>query len=318
MADEQKKLNKEQQQAVEHKTGPLLIVAGAGTGKTTVVTERIKWLIGTNLAKPEEILALTFTEKAARQMEERVDVALPYGTFGHWISTFHSFADRILRQEALHIGLSPAFRLMTEAEAYLFVRQNFWKFDLTYFRPSGNPYKFIEGMIQHFSRLADEDVTPAEYEKKAETTEEKELAKAFEVYEGLKAAEGVMDFSDLIGKTLKLFRTRPAILLRYQNQFKYLLVDEFQDTNFAQNELLSLLAGEKANITVVADDDQSIYRFRGAAVSNVIQFRGTYPQTKVVTLTKNYRSVQEILDRAYTLIQKNNPDRLEKKLKIDK
>lgn len=310
----EKELNKEQLEAVEHKSGPMLVVAGAGTGKTKVITERIKWLIGTNLARPEEILALTFTEKAAREMEERVDVALPYGTFGLWISTFHSFCDRILKQEALHIGLSPAFKLMTEAEAFLFVKNNFWGFDLKYFRPSGNPYKFIEGMIQHFSRLKDEDIVPKDYKN----DEFPELVAAYKIYEDLKAAEGVMDFSDLIEKTLTLFRTRPAILSQYQKQFKYILVDEFQDTNFAQNELLKLISGEAANIMVVADDDQSIYRFRGAAVSNVIQFRDTYPKAKVVTLIKNYRSTQEILDNAYNLIQKNNPDRLEVKEKIDK
>lgn len=309
-----KVLNKEQKETVEHKGGPLLIVAGAGTGKTTVVTERIKWLIGKELALPEEILALTFTEKAAREMEERVDQALPYGTFGLWISTFHSFCDRILRNEALHIGLNPHYKLLTEAETYLLVKKNFWKFNLTYFRPTGNPYKFIEGMIQHFSRLADEDVNPKDYKNE----EYPELVEAYKTYEDLKISEQVMDFADLISNTLKLFRTRKNILSRYQKQFKYILVDEFQDTNFAQNELVKLLASNGQNITVVADDDQSIYRFRGAAISNVLQFRKDFPKAKVVTLTQNYRSTQEILDRAYDLIQHNNPDRLEVKEKIDK
>ncbi len=307
-------LNKEQKEAVEHKSGPLLIVAGAGTGKTTVVTERIKWIIGEGLAKPEEILALTFTEKAAREMEKRVDQALPYGTFGLWISTFHSFCDRILRSEALHIGLNPHYKLLTEAETYLLVKNNFWKFDLTYFRPTGNPYKFIEGMIQHFGRLKDEDVDPKDYKNE----EFPELVIAYKTYEDLKLSEQVMDFADLISNTLKLFRTRKTILARYQKQFKYILVDEFQDTNFAQNELVKLLASDGHNITVVADDDQSIYRFRGAAISNVLQFRKDFPKASVITLTQNYRSTQEILDRAYDLIQHNNPDRLEVQEKIDK
>jgi len=319
MAKEENVLNKQQEEAVKHKSGPLLIVAGAGTGKTTVVTERIKWFISQELAKPEEILALTFTEKAAREMEERVDQALPYGTFGLWISTFHSFCDRILRSEALHIGLNPHYKLLTEAETYLLVKNNFWKFNLTYFRPTGNPYKFIEGMIQHFSRLKDEDVDPKEYKNE----EFPELVEAYKTYEDLKLTEQVMDFSDLIANTLKLFRTRKTILARYQKQFKYILVDEFQDTNFAQNELVKLLATN--NITVVADDDQSIYRFRGAAISNVLQFRKDFlpagrqvPRLKTITLTQNYRSTQEILDRSYDLIQHNNPDRLEVKEKIDK
>src|SRR3989338_8997523 len=156
-------LNRQQQDAVRHDKGPLLIIAGEGTGKTTVITERIKRLITDGLAKPEEILALTFTEKAAQQMEKRVDVALAYGTFGLWISTFHSFCDRILRGEALNIGLSPNFKLMTDAETYLFVKKNFWHFNLKYFRPSGNPYKFIEGLLQHFERLKDEDISTKDY-----------------------------------------------------------------------------------------------------------------------------------------------------------
>ncbi len=323
--DKNSSLNPEQQQAVEHAGGPLLIVAGAGTGKTTVVTERIKWLIAEGLAKPEEILALTFTEKAAREMETRVDQTLPYGTFGLWISTFHSFCDRILRNEAINIGLNPSFKLTSDAERFMFVKKNFWQFNLAYFRPSGNPFKFIEGMLTHFDRLKDEDISVEDYEKFANACADdelgnkyRELASAFKVYEDLKTKEGIMDFSDLISNTLKLFRSRKSVLSNYQKQFKYMLVDEFQDTNFAQNEMLKLLAGPEANITVVADDDQSIYRFRGAAISNVIQFRKTYPETKVVTLIKNYRSSQEILDKSYELITKNNPDRLEVQEKIDK
>jgi len=330
---DEKKLNKEQVEAVRHKKGPLLVIAGAGTGKTTVITERIKYLIFNKLAKPSEILALTFTEKAAREMEERVDVAMPYGYTQMWISTFHSFCDRILRAEALHIGLDPKYKLMGEAETVQFIRNNLFKFDLKYFRPLGNPTKFVSGMIQHFSRLQDEDVTPREYmryaeklvKKKRKSKEEKietdkiiELAKAFKTYDELKVKEGVMDFGDLIVKTLALFRKRPNILRQYQKQFKHVLVDEFQDTNYAQNELAILLASKDKNITVTGDDDQSIYRFRGAAVSNIIQFRKTYPKAKVVVLVKNYRSAQEILDRAYDLIQHNYPDRLEAVEKVDK
>ncbi|MBI2405893.1 UvrD-helicase domain-containing protein [Candidatus Microgenomates bacterium] len=326
-------LNKEQQQAATYKGGPLLIIAGAGTGKTTVVTERIKHLIVTELALPSEILALTFTEKAAREMEERVDIAVPYGYTQMWISTFHAFCDRILRAEALAIGLPTNYRLLTEAEATQLLRSNLFSFDLSYFRPLGNPTKFIGGMLQHFSRLQDEDVTPEQYLKfareirnsKFEIRKEREeiekfleLARAYQKYRELKVKEGVMDFGDLITNALLLFRRRPAILKRYQQQFKYILVDEFQDTNYAQNELAILLAGKRANITAVADDDQSIYRFRGAAVSNVMQFRKHFPKTKIVTLTQNYRSTQEILDKAYELIQHNNPDRLEVKEKIDK
>ena len=326
----EKKLNAQQLQAIKHGDGPLLIIAGAGTGKTTVITERIKYLITSGKAKPSEILALTFTDKASREMEERVDLALPYGYLEMWVATFHSFCDRVLRQEAIHIGLSPNYKLMTSAETIQLLINNLFKFDLNYFRPLGNPTKFVNGLLQHFGRLKDEDISTTEYLKFAKgemkntkiTKEEKEktleLAQAYQVYEEIKIKEGVMDFGDLITNTLKLFRTRPNILAQYQSQFKYFLVDEFQDTNYAQNQLAILLAGKKQNITVCADDDQSIYRWRGAAISNVIQFKKSFPKTKIVVLVQNYRSSQIILDQSYQLIQNNNPDRLEVKEKIDK
>jgi len=273
----EKKLNKEQLEAVRYKGGPLLIIAGAGTGKTTVITERIKYLIQKDFAKPSEILALTFTEKASREMEERVDIAMPYGYTQMWISTFHSFCDRILRAESLHIGLNPKYKLMTEAETIQLIRQNLFKFDLNYFRPLGNPTKFVGGMLQHFSRLQDEDIAPNQYldwvnsklktknskllnEERVEIEKWEELTKAYKTYEELKVKEGVMDFGDLIVKTLALFRQRPNILSVYKKQFKYVLVDEFQDTNVAQYELLKLLSrpSKKANLTVVGDDSQCL------------------------------------------------------------
>lgn len=332
MSEDKKKLNKAQKKAICYGDGPLLIIAGAGTGKTTVITERIKYLISSKKAKTTEILALTFTNKAAREMEERVDIALPYGYSDMWISTFHSFCDRVLRQEGIHIGINPDYKLMTEAETIQFLIKNLFKFKLKYFRPLGNPTKFISGMLQHFSRLKDEDISCDEYlnwvkkqQKETKTKEEKqeidkfqELVLAYKTYEDLKAKEGFFDFADLISKTLELFRKRKNVLQTYQKQFNYILVDEFQDTNYAQNQLAILLAGKKVNLTVTGDDDQSVYRFRGAAVSNVIQFRKNYPKAKIVVLKENYRSSQLILDHAYKLIQNNNPDRLEVKEKIDK
>ncbi len=326
----EKKLNAQQLQAIKHGDGPLLIIAGAGTGKTTVITERIKYLVASGKAKPSEILALTFTDKASREMEERVDLAMPYGYLDMWVATFHSFCDRVLRQEAIHIGLSPNYKLMASAETVQLLINNLFKFDLNYFRPLGNPTKFVHGLLQHFSRLRDEDISSNEYLKFAKKEmkntktiqEEKEktleLAKAYQTYEEIKIKEGVMDFGDLITNTLKLFRTRPNILVQYQSQFKYFLVDEFQDTNYAQNQLAVLLAGKKKNITVCGDDDQAVYAWRGAAVSNIIQFKKSFPKTKIVVLVQNYRSSQIILDQSYQLIQHNNPDRLEVKEKIDK
>jgi DNA helicase II / ATP-dependent DNA helicase PcrA len=327
ISPEDRKLNKNQHTAVVHGSGPLLIIAGAGTGKTTVVTERIKYLLSSGKAKPEEILALTFTEKASREMEQRVEKALPYGTTHMWISTFHAFCDRILKAEAINIGLDSSYTLMTEAETIQFFRTHLFSFPLEYYRPLGNPTKFIRGLIQHFSRLKDEDISPsayAEWVKKntsLETEDKKryeELSRAYKTYEELKIKHCVADYSDLISWTLQLFRQRKNVLARYQKQFKYLLVDEFQDTNFAQNELAVLLAGKKKNITVVGDDDQAIYRWRGAAISNIIQFRKRFPKAKIVVLTQNYRSTRAVLDSSYTLIQNNNPDRLEIVEHIDK
>ncbi len=317
-------VNPEQKKAIEHKTGPLLIIAGAGTGKTTVITERIKHLIVERNIPSGSILALTFTDKASYEMQERIDILLPYGYTNLWINTFHSFCDRILRDEAHNMGLDSGYVLMSESESVLFLRTNIFNLGLKLFKPYGNPTKFLDGLLTHFSRLGDEDISPDEYIKwvKDQSSEDKnqylELANAYKKYQELKVAGSFMDFSDLISNTLKLFRTRENILKRYQKQFQFILVDEFQDTNYAQNELAILLAGLKRNITVVADDDQAIYRFRGAAVSNVLQFKKNFPKAQIITLIDNYRSTQIILDAAYRLIQNNNPNRLEIVEKINK
>lgn len=324
--DQAVKLNKEQAKAVKHDKGPLLIVAGAGTGKTRVVTERIKWLLETKKAKPSEILALTFTEKAAGEMLSRVDEAMPLGYEEPWLSTFHSFCDRLLREEALEIGLDPTYKILTAAEAWIFFRQHLFDFDLSYYRPLGNPTKFISAVLTLFSRAQDEDVSPEEFslwaKSKTDLEAEKwlELAKAFKKYQKLKIANSKLDFGDLILWVLKLFRERPNILAKYQKQFRSLLVDEFQDTNFAQYQLIKLLAPAKLkpNLMVVGCDDQAIYKFRGASVTNILSFKKDYPEAETIVLTKNYRSAQPILDASYRLIQNNNPDRLEAQLGISK
>lgn len=327
---EKRSLNTEQTSAIKHGQGPLLIIAGAGTGKTTVITERVKNLINEMGVESSSILALTFTEKAASEMQNRIDEALPYGYSQLWLMTFHSFCDRVLRESALHIGLNPSFDLLTEAENLMLLKKNIFDMNLKYFLPHGNPMKFSQGLLSHFSRLSDDDISTEDYLKFAKslkkgTDSEKmekdmitELANAYAMYSKLKAEKGVMDFSDLISNCLKLFRERPNILEKYQEKFNYILVDEFQDTNYAQNELAILLSGKRKNITVVGDDDQSIYRFRGAALANMIQFRNHFPNSKIISLTKNYRSTQNILDCSYELIQKNNPYRLEVQEKINK
>jgi DNA helicase-2/ATP-dependent DNA helicase PcrA len=331
-----KQLNTEQLEAIKHGDGPLLIVAGAGTGKTTVITERVKYLIENSLAQASEILALTFTEKASREMEERIDEALPYGFTQMWISTFHAFCERILKAEGLHIGLDSRFKLMNTAETIQLVKNNLFNFDLDYFRPLGNPTKFISAILQHFSRLQDEDITPDQYlewinkkvkenkdlseEEQIENKKWLELASTYKKYDELKIENGLMDYGDLITKVLILFRQRPNILEKYKQQFKYILVDEFQDTNISQYDLIKLLAppDKNSNLTVVGDDSQSIYKFRGAAISNIIQFKDDYKNAKTIVLTKNYRSTQKILDASYRLIKHNDPDTLEAKLGIDK
>src|SRR3990167_3447976 len=330
----EKSLNSQQIKAIRHLGGPLLIIAGAGTGKTTVITERIKYLILKKNILPSQILALTFTDKASAEMEERVDVIMPYGYTQMWISTFHAFCDRILRSDSHAIGLDPGYKLISESESVLLLRKNIFDLGLKFFRHLGNPTKFLDALLTHFSRLKDEDISPKEYllwvqsqiskiksqkdGRKDEINQYSELANAYRKYEELKIKEGVMDFSDLVSNALFLFRERKNILKKYQSQFKFILVDEFQDTNYAQNELAIALSGDDKNITVVADDDQSIYRFRGAAVSNVLQFKKNFPDAKIVTLNDNYRSIQPILDAAYRLIQNNNPNRLEIVEGIDK
>ena len=339
MSDILKDLNPEQRQAVTTTEGPLLIIAGAGTGKTAVIARRIAYIIEKKLAKPAEILALTFTDKAAGEMEERVDILVPYGFIDTWISTFHAFGDRILRDNAFDVGLSPDFKVLSKPQQVLFFQQNLFRFNLDYYRPLGNPTKFISAILSFFSRLKDENISPEEFaqfakgqtlrlrsgrsaeakgEEKIEASKYQELVDTYQKYEKYKDEAGFLDFGDQVVKTIDLFIKRPKILSKYQAQFKYILVDEYQDTNYAQNEFVKTLASAHKNICVVGDDDQSIYKFRGAAISNILEFKKTYPKAHQVVLTQNYRSTQAILDSAYRLIRHNDPDRLEVKNNIIK
>jgi DNA helicase-2/ATP-dependent DNA helicase PcrA len=319
-------LNPEQLRAVTHGEGPLLIVAGAGTGKTSVIARRIAWLIESGKARPEEILALTFTEKAASELEERIDHLLPIGYVELWALTFHGFGERALRERGIDIGLPADARLLDETGAWLSVRDRLTDFGLEYYRPLGDPSRFIHDLLDHFSHAKDEVVTPAQYRAYAEALEAEpdekarvlEIAKAFEVYEKLLLDRKQLDFGALISETIRLFRERPTVLADFRKRFKYVLVDEFQDTNVAQYELVKLLAGSEGNLTVVGDDDQSIYKFRGASVSNILAFKDDFPKSSQVFLTRNYRSKQEILDVSYRFIKRNDPNRLEAKLGLSK
>ncbi len=327
-------LSPEQREAVLHGDGPLLIIAGAGTGKTTVLTRRIAHLISSKKARPEEILALTFTEKAAVEMAERVDQLIPYGYAETWIGTFHAFGDHVLRESALELGLNPEFRVLTKPEQIIFLRERIFRLPLDRFRPLGDPTQHLDALLTLVSRAKDEDVSPGAYAAWAagqaaaaqgptrsvsEAAKQVELAAFYEVCQTLLAEAGACDFGDQIFRTLALLRSSPAALARLRSRYRYILVDEFQDTNHAQLEMVRLLAGsDPANITVVGDDDQAIYRWRGAASANLLAFRGLYPGCREVVLTLNHRSTQPILDAAQRLISYNNPYRLEVVAGVDK
>src|SRR5258708_1731077 len=348
-----KGLNKKQEAAVTFGEGPLLIIAGAGTGKTTVLNRRIAWMVEKGLAKPDEILALTFTVKATGEMEERVDQIMPLGLPQITISTFDAFAEKILRQHALDIGIPGDFEILDDTRAWVMMRNNINDFELDYYKPKGNPSKFIHALLRHFEVAKREGVTPENYLKyaqeqqmnldnvdmkkkarkkkknlesgilnseldPAEVARIMEVANAYHKYQKLLLDNSYLDFRDLINFTLKLFVERPKILKFYQNKYKYILVDEFQDTDLSQYELVKMMSHPQNNITVVGDDDQSIYKFRGASISNILKFQEDFPKTQEVTLTDNYRSIQPVLDLAYNFIQRNNPERLESRLKISK
>ncbi len=345
-------VNSQQEKAVTFGQGPLLIIAGAGTGKTTVLTRRIAWLIEQGMAQPEEILALTFTEKAAAEMNERVDRLMPLGYSEISISTFHAFAQKVLSEYALDIGLPGDFKVLTETQAWMLMRRHLHDLNLEYYKPMGNPNKFIHSLLKHFQKAKGEGINPESYlnyaqdlklaqdttivkakrkSKKKEPQEDtqpeidetetkriSEVAEAYHFYQKIMLDRGYLDFGDLINYAVKLFQTRPKILKQYQDRFKYILVDEFQDTDLSQYEMVKLVASPKQNISVVGDDDQSIYKFRGASISNIMKFKEDFPNAKEITLTDNYRSAQSILDLSYDFIQLNNPERLETKLDINK
>jgi DNA helicase II / ATP-dependent DNA helicase PcrA len=329
-------LTARQRRAVTHGEGPLLIVAGAGTGKTTVITRRIAWLIAEKRARPSEILALTFTDRAAFEMLERVDRLVPYGQTDAHIGTFHAFGDRLLREHALEAGLSDRSTVLSRAEQIIFLREHLFSLPLDRYRPLGNPTRFLSALVTLISRLRDEDVSPQAYRAAVERLEaevsahpgdaalaeraaqQRELAETYAAYEQLMRASDRLDFGDQVSLALRLLRDHPTVLEAERSRYRYILVDEFQDTNHAQWELVKLLAAEHGNVTVVGDDDQSIYSFRGAALGNILGFRETYPKASSVVLVDNFRSRQPILDAAYRLIRHNDPDRLESREGLDK
>ncbi|MEK7532107.1 MAG: ATP-dependent helicase, partial [Patescibacteria group bacterium] len=270
-------------------------------------------------------------EKAAREMSDRVDTLLGSNYSSVTVATFHAFCQQILERYGLDIGLPSPFKLLTPPQCWRLMKKNSDRLDLNYYRPLATPTRFLQALISHFSRCKDELILPEEYlhyaeemqgdtddERALEVTKTKEIADAYHTYAAILLEHNALDFGDLLLYTHKLLATRPNVLRALQKQYRFILVDEFQDTNWAQYQFLRALTTDEANIAVVGDDDQSIYKWRGAAISNILQFTKDFPGARTAVLTTNYRSAQTILDHAYAFIQHNNPNRLEVRIGIDK
>jgi DNA helicase II / ATP-dependent DNA helicase PcrA len=301
-------LNPPQRQAVTHEKGPLLIFAGAGSGKTRVLTMRIANLIQAGVAEPERILALTFTNKAAREMRARLAVELGGPKPGMWIGTFHAVATRMLRPHVELLGYKPGFAIFDEDDSKSILKRALADLELD---PRKNT---LPPLVEAISKAKSELLRPADITGKA--AKDRVLKIVYERYEELSRESNGMDFDDLILNLVHLWRENPAVLEEWRSRFDQVLVDEYQDTNRAQYEMLIELAGGHRNLTVVGDDDQSIYAFRGADVRNILGFQRDFPEAKVVKLEQNYRSTQAILDTAHAVIRRN-PERSEKRLWTD-
>ncbi len=320
-------LNREQRQAVTHGRGPLLVLAGPGTGKTEVVTRRVARLIAAKLALPREILALTFTDNAAREMQARVDVLVPYGQADAAIHTFHAFGDRLLRDNAFELGLAGDVRLINRAEAIVVLREHVFELGLDRYLPLGDPTRFLGALVDLFGRAKDEGISPELLQANAQAlapvgsgdadavtadlaASRAEIARAYHAYCQLLTRQGLIDHADQIALPLRLLRERPAIRAGLQQRYRYVLVDELQDANTSQLELVLLLAGPDANVTVVGDPDQGIYDFRGASSGNVARFEAAHPGIRRVVLRRNYRSRAPIVEASRRLISHNAGDEL--------
>lgn len=311
-------LNPEQEKAVKHYKGPLLILAGAGSGKTRVLTHRIAYLMDEYGVNPWNILALTFTNKAAREMRERVDHIVGYGSENIWVSTFHSTCVRILRRYIESIGYDRSFTIYDSDDQKTLMK------DICKYLNIDTKYTKERTLLSVISSAKDELITPEEFTRKSQGDYNQErYAKVYTEYQKRLKSNNALDFDDLICKTIELFENNEEILQYYQNRFKYIMIDEYQDTNTAQFRLISLMAsttneyGEiEHNLCVVGDDDQSIYKFRGANIHNILNFEHEYPNTKVIKLEQNYRSTQNILNAANEVI-KHNMERKEKALWTD-
>lgn len=304
-------LNPKQKEAVLHTDGPLLILAGAGSGKTRVLTHRIAYLIDECGVNPWNIMAITFTNKAAGEMRERVDNLVGFGAESIWISTFHSSCVRILRRHIENLGYTTSFSIYDSDDQKTLMRQVFKTLDI-------DTKQFKErSVLAAISSAKDKLITPEEFLLNAGGDfREKKTGEIYKEYQKQLKKNNALDFDDLIVKTVELFQNNPQILDYYQERFRYIMVDEYQDTNMAQFKLVSLLASKYRNLCVVGDDDQSIYRFRGADIQNILSFENTFPGTMVIKLEQNYRSTQNILNAANGVIS-NNMGRKRKTLWTD-
>lgn len=301
-------LNSEQKKAVLHVDGPLLILAGAGSGKTRVLTNRIAYLIKEIGVHPASILAITFTNKAAKEMRERIDRLVDNVSDSIWVSTFHSMCVRILRRDIEKIDYDRSFVIFDYTDQQTVVKDCLKELNI-------NEKNFPpRSMLEMIGRAKDELIEPATYEKMyAADYRMSKVAKIYELYQKKLKQNNALDFDDIIMLTIKLFSTHPEVLEYYQRKFKYILVDEYQDTNTAQYSLISMLSQKSRNLCVVGDDDQSIYGWRGANIRNILDFEKEFKDCKTIKLEQNYRSTQTILDAANCVI-KNNCGRKNKKL----
>ncbi|MBV8160301.1 MAG: DNA helicase PcrA [Acidimicrobiia bacterium] len=292
-------LNPVQREAVTHPGGPLLIVAGAGSGKTRVLTHRIAWLIKEQGVSPFGILAITFTNKAADEMKTRVQDLVGPVARKMWVSTFHSACVRILRRDAQRLGYKSAFTIYDQADAERLTTYVLRDLNID---PKRFPPRSVHAVIsQAKNDLVDFDT----YAERAKTIYERRIAQVYKEYQQRLLASSAMDFDDLLMVTVDVLRTNPDVLAHYQHRFKHILVDEFQDTNKAQNELVVLLGQAHRNVSVVGDQDQSVYKFRGADISNILDFEDAFPAATLVVLEQNYRSTQTILHAANAVIANN-------------
>ena len=302
------KLNEPQREAVYHTDGPLLILAGAGSGKTRVLTHRIAYLIGERGVNPWNILAITFTNKAAEEMRQRVDNLVGFGAESVWVCTFHSACVRILRRFIDRLGYENHFTIYDTDDQKTLIKEVCRKVDV-------DTKVFKErSLLSAISSAKNEMILPDEFELNAGGDFAKmKIAKVYREYETQMRANNALDFDDLLVKTVQLLQTQPDVLESYQERFRYIMVDEYQDTNTVQFQLVSLLAGKYKNLCVVGDDDQSIYKFRGANIRNILDFEHEFPDAKVIKLEQNYRSTGNILNAANSVIA-NNRGRKEKSL----